>query len=83
MRKAALTSKEVQYYGAAVGVLHSLMPKGRLRVGNSLRKSHVRVENYSPLGVVSRPNQRILEHWRDTVDAARIVTCHSGKRDCG
>ena len=62
MRKAAAISKKVQYYGAAVGVFHSLMPKGRLRVGNSLWKSHVRVENYSPLGVVSHPNQQILGH---------------------
>ena len=42
--------------------LHSLMPKGRLRVGSSLWKSHVRVENYSPLGAVSHPNQHILGH---------------------
>ena len=41
---------------------HSLMPKGRLRVGNSLWKSHVRVENDSPLDVVSHPNQQILGH---------------------
>ena len=47
-------------WNAPVGVLHSLMPKGRLRVGNSLWKSHVRVENYSPLGVVSHTNQQIL-----------------------
>ena len=31
-----MISKKVQYYGVAVGVLHSLMPKGSLRVGNSL-----------------------------------------------
>ena len=73
MRKATVISKEVQYYGAAVGVLHSLMPKGRLRVGNLLWKSHVRVENYSPLGVVCHPNQQILGHCCSMVKSLRQV----------
>ena len=81
MRKAAFkVSKKVQYYGAAVGLLHSLMLKGRLSVGNSLWKSHVRVENYSPLGVVSHPNQQILGHC---ADSSRFAECSSYSRIFG
>ena len=41
----------------------SLMENHQLRVRNSHWKSEVRVENCSPLGVISHPNQPILGHW--------------------
>ena len=50
-------------YGFGGGVTQSLMPNHQLRVRNSNWISKARVENCSPMGVISHPNQPILGHW--------------------
>ena len=39
----------------------SLMTNHQLRVRNSPKKSEVKMENCSPFGVISNPNQLILD----------------------